>query len=201
MLSLARQKSLEQQIDIEWHEHDISDIKELNLVKEGEEGFDVITCGSALILLPDPVPAVKHWLSLFKPGGVLMTDIQSRNSNIVMSIFASIGEDVGESLKWDMNQFQRIEDLGTLVEGAGFKVEKLWESEVFRMEEIETRDGKGKVMFEEAVRSLMFAGFGKEGVKEKAKEAFVNRLKEIGGVERGVRQETRFWMCIARKPF
>jgi len=118
-----------------------------------------------------------------------------------MSIFASIGEEVGESLKWNMNQFQRIEDLRSLVDGAGFKVDKLWESEVFGMEEIETRDGKRKAMFEEAVGSPMFAGFGKEGVKEKLKEAFVNRLKEIGRVERRVRQETRFWMCIARKPF
>jgi len=105
MLSLARQKSLDQKIDIEWYEHDISDVKELNLVKEEEEGFNVLTCASALILLPDPVIAVKHWFSLLKPGGLLMTDIQSRDSNIVMRVFAEIGEEVGESLKWDMNQF------------------------------------------------------------------------------------------------
>jgi len=86
------------------------------------------------------------------------------------------------------------------VEGAGFKAEKLWESEVFGMEEIEAGSGKGEIMFEEAVRNPMFAGFGREGVKEKAKEAFVRRLGELGGVEGRVKQQTRFWMCIAKKP-
>ena len=52
MLDMARQKSREQSLDVEWYEHDVSDFTTLDL---GAGEFDLITCASALILLPSPL--------------------------------------------------------------------------------------------------------------------------------------------------
>jgi ubiquinone/menaquinone biosynthesis C-methylase UbiE len=45
MLDIARQKSREQSMDVEWYEHDVSELTPLNLGSAG--GFDVITCAAA----------------------------------------------------------------------------------------------------------------------------------------------------------
>jgi ubiquinone/menaquinone biosynthesis C-methylase UbiE len=104
MLDIARQKSREQSIDVEWYEHDVSDLTPLNLGSAG--GFDVITCAAALVLLPSPSTAVHNWTQVLKPGGRMMTDVLVPGSNVVMDIFSSIGPDVGETLKWDMTRFR-----------------------------------------------------------------------------------------------
>jgi ubiquinone/menaquinone biosynthesis C-methylase UbiE len=196
MLDIARQKSREQSIDVEWYEHDVSDLTPLNLGSAG--GFDVITCASALVLLPSPSTAVQNWTQVLKPGGRMMTDVHIPSSNIVMDIFSSIGPDVGETLKWDMTLFRTQASLSKIFEDAGLEVEQVWESEVYGSKEIDVEDAKG--IFEEAVQNPMFANFGTEGVKDRARIEFIRRLKELGGTEGKLREETRFWMCIGRKP-
>jgi ubiquinone/menaquinone biosynthesis C-methylase UbiE len=73
MLDIARQKSREQSMDVEWYEHDVSELTPLNLGSAG--GFDVITCAAALVLLPSPSTAVHNWTQVLKPGGRMMTDV------------------------------------------------------------------------------------------------------------------------------
>jgi len=50
------------------------------------------------------------------------------------------------------------------------------------------------------VQNPMFANFGTEGVRDRALVEFIRRLKELGGTEGKLREETRYWMCIGRKP-
>jgi ubiquinone/menaquinone biosynthesis C-methylase UbiE len=196
MLDIARQKSREQGIDVEWYEHDISELTPLNLGSAG--GFDVVTCAAALVLLPSPFTAARNWAQLLKPGGHMMADVHIPSSNIVMDIFASIGPNVGEMLKWDMTRFRTQASLCKLFEDAGLEVEQVWESEVYGSREIDVEDAEG--IFEEAVQSPMFANFGREGVRDRALIEFTRRLRELGGTEGKLREETKLWMCIGRKP-
>jgi ubiquinone/menaquinone biosynthesis C-methylase UbiE len=196
MLDIARQKSLEQSTDVEWYEHDVSDLTPLNLGSAG--GFDVITCASALVLLPSPSTALRNWTQVLKPGGCMMTDVHVPSSNIVMDIFTSIGPNVGETLKWDMTLFRTQASLCKLFEDAGLEVEQAWESEVYGSKEIDVEDAEG--IFEEAVQNPMFANFETEEVRGRARVEFIRRLKGLGGTEGKLREETRYWMCIGRKP-
>ena len=196
MLEIARQKSREQNMDVEWYEHDVSELTPLNLGSAG--GFDVITCAAALVLLPSPSTTVHNWTRLLKPGGRMMTDVHVPSSNIVMDIFTSIGPDVGETLKWDMTRFRTQASLCKLFEDVGLEIEQAWESEVYGSTEINVEDAEG--IFDKAVQNPMFANFGTEGVRDRARTEFVRRLKGLGGTEGRVREETRSWMCIGRKP-
>jgi ubiquinone/menaquinone biosynthesis C-methylase UbiE len=196
MLDIARQKSREQSMDVEWYEHDVSELTPLNLGSAG--GFDVITCAAALVLLPSPSTAVRNWTQVLKPGGRMMTDVLVPGSNVVMDIFSSIGPDVGETLKWDMTRFRTQASLCKIFEEAGLEVEQVWESEVYGSNEIDVKDAEG--IFEEAVQNPMFANFGTEGVRDRALIEFVRRLKGLGGTEGKLREDTRSWMCIGRKP-
>ena len=200
MLDIARQKAREQSVDVEWYEHDISDLAPLNLGSNG--GFDLITCAAALVLLPSPSTAVRNWTKVLKPGGRMMTDVHTPSSNLVMDIFSSIGPDVGETMKWDMSRFRTQADLCKLLEDAGLEIEKAWESEAFLTKEIDVEDPER--IFEETVRSPMFANFGREGVRDRARVEFVRRLKDrlrdLGGTEGKLKEETRLWMCTGANP-
>ena len=127
-----------------------------------------------------------------------MTDVQTPGCNVVMDVFSSIGPDVGETLKWDMDRFPTQATLCKVFEDAALEVEQVWESEAYGSEEIDAENTEG--MFEEALRSPMFANFGIKGVRDKARTEFIGRMKELCGTEGKLKQETRFWMCIARKP-
>lgn len=196
MLDIARRKSRGQSVDIEWHEHDVSDLTPLNLGAAG--GFDVITCAAALCLLPSPVAAVKNWTQVLKSGGRVMTDVHVPSSNVPMDIFTFIGPEVGESLKWDMTLFQTLDSLGKILEDAGLEVEQAWESEVFLSNEVDVKDAEE--IFEGAVKNPMFAQFGAEEVRDRARITFIRRLKELGGTKGKLKEDTRHWMCIGRKP-
>ncbi|KAI9826690.1 MAG: hypothetical protein M1819_007324 [Sarea resinae] len=198
MLDVARQKSREQRVDVEWYEHDISDLGALDLGSTRGRGFDIIACAAALVLLPSPSAAVRNWTRVLKPGGRVMTDVHVPDSNIAMAVLSAIGPEVGQSLKWDATQFRSQASLCQVFEEAGLEVERAWESEVFGSREVDVADGES--MFEQAVQSPMFAEFGKEGVRDRARMAFVHRLKELGGADGKVREDTRSWMCICRKP-
>ena len=128
----------------------------------------------------------------------MMTDVHVPGSNIVMDVFSSIGPDVGETLKWDISLFRTQASLCKIFEDAGLEVEQVWESEVYGSKEIDVEGARG--IFEEAVQNPMFANFGTEEVKGRARIEFIRRLKELGGTGGKLREETRSWMCIGRKP-
>ena len=60
MLEVARRKTKQQGLDIIYVEHDIADLGGLDLLLRATQGFDVITCASALLFLKEPLHAVKH---------------------------------------------------------------------------------------------------------------------------------------------
>lgn len=85
MLDVARHKAKQTGSDVTFLQHDISDLSGLALesfLPRGEEGFDLITCAAALVLLPDPGRAIRGWMRWLKPGGRIVTDVAARDVHV-----------------------------------------------------------------------------------------------------------------------
>ncbi|KAL8896858.1 MAG: hypothetical protein Q9192_002866 [Flavoplaca navasiana] len=188
MLEVARRKTSEQGLDIRYIEHDITDLGPLDL-----GSFDVITCSSALLLMPSPLCAVKHWASLLVPGGRLLTDVVLERSLIAHTILTHIGPEVGRALIWDGSWVKNEDSLKQLFVDAGLVVEEVYESEGYETREYRVEDGA------EVFEQSMFRKFGDVEIKEKAKELFVARFRGMAGQDGVVGEEVRFYMRIARK--
>ena len=109
MLEVARRKTRQQGLDITYIEHDITDLSGLDLLPEPTQGFDVITCASALVLLKVSLCAVKHWASLLAPNGRLLTDVASERSMVAALILKEVGVEIGQSLRWDASWIESEE--------------------------------------------------------------------------------------------
>ena len=100
MLEVARRKCRQEGLDVVFVNRDVRDLDGLGmgLLPEGSKGFDVITCASALVLIRNPLEAVRHWASLLAPGGRLITDIPCEHTNLVWHILTDVVLEVGQSL-------------------------------------------------------------------------------------------------------
>ncbi|KAL9012202.1 MAG: hypothetical protein Q9180_009120, partial [Flavoplaca navasiana] len=155
--------------------------------------FDVITCASALLLMPDPRYTVKHWASLLVPGGRLLTDVVIERSLIAHTILTRIGPEVGRALLWDSSWVKCEDSLKELFTDAGLVVEEVYESEGYETREYRVEDGA------EVFEQSMFRKLGDLEIKEKAKELFVERFREMADEDGVVREEVRFYIGIARR--
>ncbi|KAL8799663.1 MAG: hypothetical protein Q9182_005733 [Xanthomendoza sp. 2 TL-2023] len=192
MLQIARQKTLEQGLDITYIEHDITDLGALELGT-----FDAVTCASALLLMPDPLKAVKHWASLLAPNGRLLTDVVIERDVIAPAILTEIGPKIGRSMAWDGSWVESEDSLRRLFVDAGLVVEGVYLSEVYERREYKVEHGAD--VFEKTVANPQFRNFGDEEVRGKAKGLFVERFRELADGDGVVREEIRFYMGIARK--
>ena len=118
MLAQAEEKEPSHDLqNVAFYKHSITELDTLDAVK-GKQ-FDLITCCSALVLLPDPAQAVKHWVAFLKPGGRLITDVTHPNNLISGLVFERVGIALGRPLPWYRIPFQKVEDLQIVMEGAG----------------------------------------------------------------------------------
>jgi len=202
MLSVARRKAQAAGAEVTFINHDVTDLAGVDLSpanKEGWQGFDVIVCASALILLPDPLQAVKSWVPLLRPGGRLITDVQTKDANVAMNIFAAIAPKLGEEkVLWDATRYQSKSGLEELMTEAGLTVEKCWRTEPYAIHHYEL--GHAPKMFEESVGQSMFKTFGRPEIKERAKSLFIDQFVETAGQSELIVEETCFWVVIASRP-
>lgn len=192
MLDVARRKTSELGLDIEYLEHDITDLDALSL---GE--FDVVTCASALLLLQEPLRAIEHWAAFLVPNGRLLIDVMIERNVIAPAILTKIGPLVGRSLGWNGAWVESEDSLRQLFTDAGLTVEEVYPSEVYETRDYQVEDGPK--FFEKTVANPMFRVFGAPDVREKAKELFVEEFKGRAGPDGVVREEVKFYMGIARK--
>ncbi|KAL8993868.1 MAG: hypothetical protein Q9169_006023 [Polycauliona sp. 2 TL-2023] len=192
MLNIARQKTNALGLDITYIEHDITDLRELQLGY-----FDVITCASALLLLPDILGAITHWKSLLVPNGRLLTDVLVERNMPALSILKQIGPRLGQSLPSDSSKIDSEDSLRQLFVDAGLVVEEVYTSEVYETKEYNVE--AAAQFFEETVANPMFRNFGESAVRETAKDLFVARFKEMADENGTVHEEVKFYMGIAKK--
>jgi 2-polyprenyl-3-methyl-5-hydroxy-6-metoxy-1,4-benzoquinol methylase len=197
MLAVARKKSKKQSLDVEFINHDISDLNGLRLLPLGVQGFDVITCAAALVLMEDPLKAVKHWVSQLAPGGRLVTEIPVTNASIPIRIMESIQSDVGETLKWDQSWAKSEESLEKLLVEAGLVIDRVFLTKSYGSSQFHLDDASQ--MFETAVTSPMMRNFGQDGIKEKAKALFLEKFGELAGQDGIVHSDVSFYIGIGKK--
>jgi ubiquinone/menaquinone biosynthesis C-methylase UbiE len=221
MLNVARRKAAaataaaqqEDDYSVVFVKHDISDLTGLlddillpwapqeprGSSSHAHNRFDVITCAAALILLEDPVATVRNWKEtvLAPRGGRVVTDVQTKNANVVMNVFADIAREVGQTVAWDADRWQSKDALAEVMRQAGLRVDKVFETEPYARRTYKTEQA-GEV-FDEAVEKEMFRSFGKEDIREKARELFMRRFRDLAARNgRGeIEEETRFWVVVA----
>lgn len=103
--------------NISFYKHSITELDTLDAIK-GKQ-FDLIVCCSALVLLPDPLQALKQWVSFLKPGGRLITDVTHPNNLIAGTVFERVGNALQKPLPWYRLAFQTGEDLSDAMKEAG----------------------------------------------------------------------------------
>ncbi|GLA09946.1 hypothetical protein AnigIFM60653_001077 [Aspergillus niger] len=200
MLDVARHKAQQTGSNVTFLQHDISDLSGVGLERmlpPGEEGFDLITCAAALVLLPDPGRAVRGWMRWLKPGGRIVTDVAARDVHVPSRIFKRISGDLGMGLVWDESWVQGEWSLRELLEGAGLVVKTVFLTESFQDRVYSVADA-GEV-FERAVSSPMFRNFGDSGVRDEAKRLFVERFAEEAGAEGVLVDEAKMYLAVAYK--
>jgi ubiquinone/menaquinone biosynthesis C-methylase UbiE len=79
-LSIAREKTWKESLDIKFIRHDITALQ--NVVGIEEASFDLITCATAFVLLKKQGLAVKQWAKLLKKGGRVTFDVPTNDSMI-----------------------------------------------------------------------------------------------------------------------
>lgn len=198
MLNVARRKAKADGVEVQFITHDISDLSSLNILPKGSRGFDVITCASALILLPDPLQAVRHWKTLLSPGGRLITDVQTKDANVVMNIFAIIAPKVSEVLPWDARRWQSQDVLEQLVVDAGLNVQKTFVTRVYATTHYAC--AMSQHIFDQAIAKPMFKSFGREAIRDKAKALFMEHFAQAAGPTGVIDEECRYWVIIATLP-
>ncbi|GLB02643.1 hypothetical protein AtubIFM57258_006100 [Aspergillus tubingensis] len=200
MLDVARHKAQQTGSDVIFLQHDISDLTDNgleSLLPRGEEGFDLITCAAALVLLPNPGRAVKGWMQWLKPGGRIVTDVAARDVHVPSKIFKKISGELGVQLVWDESWVQGEWSLRELLEGAGLVVKTVFLTESFQDRVYNLADA-GDV-FEKAVASPVFRNFGDSRVRSEAQRLFVERFVVEAGAKGVLVDEAKMYMAVAYK--
>ncbi|KAF4277306.1 hypothetical protein KXW40_003276 [Aspergillus fumigatus] len=203
MLEVARGKAQRTGSRVTFYQHDISNLSDLDLnpnpggQDDGAGQFDLITCAAALVLLPDPLGAIRSWAELLRNGGKLVTDVAARDVHVPARIFEWIGPQLGLSLQWDQSWVKGEESLAGLLTEAGLEVEKVYVSPVFQVKEY--RVEQAGELFEQAVSGPMFRNFGVGSVRDKAKRLFVERFVEEAGEEGVLVDEAKMYIGVAVK--
>ncbi|KAI9043038.1 class I SAM-dependent methyltransferase [Aspergillus affinis] len=196
MLEVGRRKAERPGLNVPFIQHDISDLTGLELLPNGSQGFDLITCATALVLLPDPAKAIKHWSTLLKPGGRLVTDVAAKDVNVPSRLFTQIGRKLGK-LQWDQSWVQSEKSSAKLLWDSRLRVETVFLTKCYQTREYTTQ--KAPETFEQAVASPMYRNFGEPSVREEAKRLFVEAFEQEAGAEGVLLDEAKMYMAVAYK--
>jgi len=199
MLKVAQRKAHRDKLEIVFVNHDITDIQALRgFLPKTSEGFDLITCASALVLLESPQRAIKDWATLLKPRGRLTMDVPTEDSMFEGSLFEAVSEKLGVPLPFDRAWVQGQEPLRDMVLNAGLKVERIWRCPNYDNAR-EYVDRESDQLFDKLSSNPMYARFGKPDLKAKAKVAFGEELKRRVGKDGKIRVDDCSYVVIGVK--
>lgn len=197
MLDVARSKlQLDENrgFNIEFLEHDITS---LDSVIDGE--FDIITICSALVLLPNPGAAIKHWSQFLRRGGRMVVDVPHEKSMLSLKVLSLIAPSFNVSVLGNRNWIIGRESLKELMENTGLQGE-VYKTEIFedipaKTEPRRTEWGaeEGGRIFENIARSSGFEKMEKKE-REQAKAMFEAEWTKLAGNDGRVREEGRLWI-------
>lgn len=213
MIEIAKQKAEIQGLDVEFINHDITDLEALkgNRIR-GD--YDIITCASALVLLEDPAKAIKQWAGLLKPGGRLITDVPTEDTQPLGLIYEEMGRELGLKLPFSRCWVRGIGSLQEVMIDAGFEIESARTSRKYTpTTEIKGDAGgalydeqfpegiEGGVQSESTRGMAMFVGeLGAPDIRGKARSLFTEKLRNAAGIDGVVKCYDRLYVVIGKKP-
>lgn len=217
MLDEARKKLNENTSNLKFVKGDIerlSSLPELDVLK-GK--VDLITCASALVLLPDPSAAVKHWTECLAPGGRLIVDVTHPRNQVVGICMERVGKGLGKAVPHFRLNFQREDDLLHLLKAAGLRDVQLWnlsqldfsETETDKLDDFTMDPARPRIertyrvedadeVFEATIqRGETYASLRK--VQQEAREIFREEWKALGDEKGEVRSLDWVWVAMGWK--
>ncbi|KAI9681330.1 MAG: hypothetical protein M1817_002613 [Caeruleum heppii] len=200
MMDVGKQNAKAQGLDIQWIEWDISDLASL---KESgqlrEDGYDLITCAAALVLLEDPAKAVRQWTSLLTKGGRVITDVPTERSHRVGLAFEEVGKELGTPLASRRTWVQEQASLEEVFVEAGLEVERAWTAPGHYPSDV-YEAAKSDELFDALLEKEFYAAFRDDSIRHQAKEVFGKKWAEKADGDGMVREDAEFYMVIGRKP-
>jgi ubiquinone/menaquinone biosynthesis C-methylase UbiE len=187
MLREAKRKSaLPGSGRIMWVEHDVGRLDSIKAVQDVVQkgGFDLITCCSALVMLPNPAEAIKHWAKFLKPGGRLIIDVPTEDKTVLNLWFNDLRRALGIPFPFNPDWIKDIHTLEKLFCGAGLKVERTWRTRSYLPEKWYREMDATTVLEEQVLQDKTLAD------QDKLQQA---RIIWPQIWKRGLRKDGRFW--------
>lgn len=123
LLDRARREAGDQGLNnVAYFQHDVREL--LGLPGLRKEGYDVITCASAVPLLDDLEQTMKQWATLLKPGARMLIWVPTEKAQIPQLVFQTVAARVGMPVPCGRTRITGKGSLETLVRKAGLEVEK-----------------------------------------------------------------------------
>ncbi|KAF2160730.1 hypothetical protein M409DRAFT_28867 [Zasmidium cellare ATCC 36951] len=219
MLAQA-EKKLESQPSVRnvaFYQHSITDLDTLEVLKQRKGTFDLITCASALVLLPEPREAIKEWTSYLKPGGKLITDVTHVQSQLTGITYERVGRKLGVNIPWYRLNFETPEDFRDALAYAGLKdvvVKPIAQLAIegtndlkdylaagarSRLEKEYSIEDADKI-FEATADGVAEGGLGKAEIREQAKKLFKEVWAKIADADGRVRGIDCVYVGVGTKP-
>ncbi|KAI9762663.1 MAG: hypothetical protein M4579_000281 [Chaenotheca gracillima] len=198
MLAKAKSKAVQAGLDVTWFEGDIADLSNFNLHSQIERGFDFITCIAALVLLHDPLSAVRHWKTLLAPGGRIITDVPLPDCFESGHILQDVAHELvgSKAIPYDRSWITGPDSVKQLFADAGFEVEKLVISDSYFTEDFSVDDAES--IFDKTTSNPMFNRLREPHVVDKARALFAAKWVEQAGPKGRVKSEARLYVAVAR---
>ena len=199
-LAIARLKAERENLNIEFICHDIAALHE---IKELEGDFDLITCGSAFVLLQDYLAVMKGWAGLLKSEGRVIFDVPARGSMIVGYVLNIVGNKLEIPLPFNQTALRSLEAVKQLLAEAGFEPSGCFTTKSYGDTELVAENADE--MFEGIISRKgwfggVYASFNDPTtVKEVAKEMFYVEMKKLADEDGKIKEQLRFNMAVGRK--
>lgn len=217
MLEVAREKLSHKEnagLDIQFIQHDITDLDAIEELKETKQSFDIITICSALVLLDSPFDALKHWVTYLKPGGRLIVDVPSIKTRLALKILGDIAPEFGiKALGGESRWIKGPESLKNALEGAGLVNVEATETRIFSDIPARTKVtgslgdavwtvDEGNLVFDTVIGrgglGNQFRGLG-EATLGRARARFLQEWKKAANEDGLVKEEGRLYVGVGRK--
>lgn len=217
MLAEARTKLERRDLEnVQLYQHSITDLTSLSELHS--RAFDVISCASALVLLPDPEEALKQWTQYLKPGGRLITDATHPRTFLPGIVLERVGGGLDVTVPSYREAFQRPKDLADILRAVG-----LVDIEIKRMSQLSSRDGSDELqgfisdahkpliakeyavsdaaaVFDAQVASPFGAFFVDEPIRSQAKKLFEEEWAELADEDGLLTEADEVFVGIGWKP-
>lgn len=108
---------------LQWN---ISDLDHAKAQEKVRNDYDLITCATALVLLQDPPKAIVQWASLLRPGGRMVTDVPTENTQIEVFVFEEVGAQLGINVPYHRSWVSGPRSLRQLFLQTGLEIERAW---------------------------------------------------------------------------